>query len=95
MNKRAMRIAISAAAITLLLLAGALAYFGVGAGPGHANAKSLGAPSLNKIQKRLISGFLSSEFDSHFVSSTATKPRNYFPSSDDGCSLNRGNNIKV
>jgi hypothetical protein len=95
MNKRAMRIAISATAITLLLLAGALAYFGVGAGSGHANAKSLGAPSLNKIQKRLISGFLSSEFDSHLVNNTATKPGNYFPSSDDGCPQSRGNNIKV
>jgi hypothetical protein len=96
MNKRSLKIGMTAAAILLLLL-GVLTYTHLGA---DANvAKAAGSPyaGMSPIQKRILSGFLSSEFDAHSASSTRTSNTrsNYYPSSDDGCPVNRGSNIKV
>jgi hypothetical protein len=93
MQKRMLRILISVAALTVLLLGSAM-YLHAGAGSGTAKAQSVYS-QLSKIQKRLLSGFLSSELDPQSVTNVSAKPRNYFPTNDDGCSQNRGSNIKV
>jgi hypothetical protein len=52
---------------------------------------------LSKIQKRLLDGFVSSELDAAQNSAHTSAPlhSNYFPSSDDGCPQNLGDNVKV
>ncbi len=93
MQKRMLRVLISAAALGVLLLGSAL-YLHTGAGSGTAKAQSVYS-SLSKIQKRILSGYLSSELDPQSTTNVAVKPLNYFPSSLSGCSQNRGGNIKV
>ncbi len=93
MQKRMLRILISATAIVVLLL-GTMMYLHSGAGSGTAKA-SFVYSHLSKIQKRFLSGFVSSELNPQTASNTALKPRNYFPTSDDGCPQSRGSNIKV
>jgi hypothetical protein len=95
MNKRSLKIGMTAAAILLLLL-GALAYSQLGVGSGVAKAEASPYAGMSNIQKRILSGFLSSEYDAHSTKSKYVGTRsNYFPSSDDGCPQNRGSNIKV
>src|SRR5437667_2803207 len=94
MQKRMLRILISTMALTVLLLGTAL-YLHAGAGAGTARAKSVGYAQLTKIQKRFLSGIVSSELDPKIASNAALRPRNYFPTSDDGCPQSRGSNIKV
>lgn len=95
MNKRMLQIGLPAASILLLLLV-TVVYFQVGTNTHSAKAQAAGYMGLNKMQKRLLSGFVSSEIDAHSNGVThATKSSNYFPTSDDGCPQNRGSNVKV
>jgi hypothetical protein len=95
MQKRMLRILISVAAVSVLLI-GVFMVSQMNAGTKTAAAKSLSYSQLSKIQKRIMSGFLSSELDPQAASpNTALRPRNYFPTNDDGCSQNLGSNIKV
>lgn len=98
MNKRSLKIGMTAAAILLLLL-GVFAYSQSPVGPGVAKAAGSPYAGMSTIQKRILSGFLSSEFDAHSTSNTRTAntSSNYFPNpnSDDGCPVNLGSNIKV
>jgi hypothetical protein len=93
MQKRMLRILISVAALTVLLFGSAL-YLNASAGSSTAKAQSVYS-KLSKIQKRLLSGVLSSELDPQSVKATASRPLNYFPTSLSGCSQNRGGNTKV
>jgi hypothetical protein len=95
MQKRKLRILISAVVLTTLLLGSAM-YLHAGAGSGTAKAQSVYS-SLSKIQKRILSGFLSSELDPQSTTNAkfSAKLGNYFPTNDDGCPQNRGSNIKV
>ena len=95
MQKRMLRILISAVALTTLLL-GATLYLHLSAVTGAARASN-GYAQMSKIQKRILDGFVSSELDPQASpkTATATKLGNYFPTSDDGCPQNRGSNIKV
>jgi len=60
-------------------------------------ATASGYSQLTKLQKKLLSGFASLELNPATTPSarTAQKRGNYFPSSDDGCPVNLGSNIKV
>jgi len=94
MQKRMLRILVSVAALGILLLGSAL-YLHAGASSNTVKAQSLYS-GLNKMQKRLLSGFASSELDPQTASpNVSSRPLNYFPSSLSGCSQNRGGNIKV
>ncbi len=93
MNKRTLRVVISAGAITLLLLA-TLAHFESGAGSGQVKAKAFTYASLTKHQKAVLSGFVRLELNGSNVTTPKGKG-NYFPSSDDGCNEHFGSNIKV
>lgn len=94
MQKSMLRILVSVTALGVLLLGSAL-YLHAGADSGTAKAQSLYS-SMNKIQKRILSGFASSELDPQTASpNVSSRPLNYFPSSLSGCSQNRGGNIKV
>src|SRR6266699_4216797 len=94
MQKRMLRILISVAVLTILLL-GTTMYLRAGTGAGTAKAKSAGYAQLTKLQKRFLSGVVSSELDQQASPNTSSRPRNYFPTSDDGCPQSRGGNIKV
>lgn len=95
MQKRMLRIVISAAAIGVLLLGTAL-YFRSGAAPESAKAKSfLSFSQLPKLEQKLLSGFVATEMDAHSARSAVTNLHNYTPTGDDGCPQNRGGNIKV
>jgi len=52
---------------------------------------------LTKMQKRILSGFASLELDpaTAATESAGVKARNYVPTSDDGCPVNLGSNVKV
>lgn len=93
MQKRMLRILVSLAVLGVLLL-GTVMYLRAGVGSGTAKAQSVYS-SLSKIQKRILSGYLSSELDQQSATNVAVKSLNYFPSSLSGCSQNRGSNIKV
>lgn len=94
MQKRMLHILISVAVLIILLL-GTTMYLRVGTGAGTAKATSAGYAQLTKLQKHFISGVVASELNQQASPSTSSKPRNYFPTSDDGCPQNRGGNIKV
>lgn len=96
MQKRMLRIVVSLAAVVALLI-GALMVTQVSKSTPTVVAKSFTYSQLSKIQRRLLDGLVSSETDAQLSTntSTASKPRNYFPTGDDGCSQNRGGNIKV
>jgi hypothetical protein len=84
--------------VALASLIGGFVFF-VGFGPSASSvqAKGLSYTSLSKMQKRLLSGFVSSEMDTAQNSAqarTATRS-NYTPTGDDGCPQNHGDNIKV
>lgn len=87
-------IALSLVGLAALLL-GAVLYLQPGTRTNAAKAQPTGGPRLNKIQQRLLSGFLDSELNSNNGPTINSKPRNYRPSNDDGCSQSRGSNIKV
>ncbi len=96
MQKRMLQIVVSLAAVSVLLI-GALMVSQMSKSAPKAVAKSFTYSQLSKIQRRLLDGLVSSETDAKLSTntSTATKPRNYFPTADDGCTQNRGGNIKV
>jgi hypothetical protein len=80
------------------LLGGFVFFVTSGNSPRLARAQGLTYSNLSKIQQRLLDGFVSSEIDnaqSSNAHTSATIHSSYFPSSDDGCSQNLGNNIKV
>ncbi len=100
MNKRTLRIAISAAGIAVLLV-GILMGFNLSSL--HANSAKASTPTptqkLNNIQKRIVSGFatLQGNDDSNDPTEATTKPpSNYYPDhADDQCALSLGSNMKV
>jgi hypothetical protein len=96
MRKQMLRILISVAAIGILMV-GAAMVTQFSAGTKTASAQTLTYSQLNKIQKRLLDGFVSSELDPQAPASakTSTKLGNYFPTGDDGCTQNKGGNVKV
>lgn len=79
------------------LISGFVFFVGFGASPHTALAKGLTYSDLSKIQKRLLSGFLSSEISSASgaAHANALAHGTYFPSSDNGCPQNQGDNVKV
>ena len=80
------------------IIGGFLFFLGVGHPVGTVEAKGLAYSDLSKIQKRLLSGFVSSELDSSQATvhrTNAAARSSYFPTSDDGCPQNRGDNVKV
>src|SRR5256714_6045105 len=89
-----LRIFIPVVIVAALLLA-AFVHFQLGVSNSSAKAKASGYGSLTPLQKRLLSGVMFSELGSANTVNPKGKPRNYFPTSDDGCPQNRGSNIKV
>lgn len=84
--------------IALASLAGGFALFGgIGTSTPKAEAKSLTYSDLNKIQRRLLDGLVSTDLDlsQQSTHTNTAAQRNYYPSSDDGCPRNLGNNVKV
>ncbi|TMC15839.1 MAG: exo-alpha-sialidase, partial [Chloroflexi bacterium] len=81
--------------IVAALLLGAFVHFQSAVNNGSAKATASGYASLTPLQKRLLSGVVLSELNSGNTANLKGKPRNYFPTSDDGCPQNRGSNIKV
>jgi len=74
----------------LFLLAG-----GLGAASNTAGA---GTPGPSALEKKYMSGFDAFELlggESGDDPGTHTKPKNYYPSSDDGCPVSIGENVKV
>jgi hypothetical protein len=94
MKNWTLRILIPAVIVATLLL-GTFAHFQSGASNDSAQAKAWGYMSLSPLQKRLLSGVVASELNPTNTVDLKGKPRNYFPTSDDGCPQNRGSNIKV
>lgn len=88
------RFLIPVVALTILLL-GTTVYLRVGTSAGMAKATSAGYAQLTKLQKLFLSGVIASELNQQASPNTASRPRNYFPTSDDGCPQNLGDNIKV
>jgi hypothetical protein len=85
--------------IALIALTGSFAFFGWGVTPTQkAQARGLAYSQLSPLQKRMLSGLLSSEYQSqgqHTTTTNGTTRSNYFPTSDDGCTQSLGNNIRV
>src|SRR5690348_12672883 len=79
--------------IVASMLLGAFVHFQSGVSNSSVNAS--GYASLTPLQKRLLSGVMVSEVSSVNTPDLKGKPRNYFPTSDDGCPQSRGSNIKV
>lgn len=80
------------------ILSGSLFFVGAGSSANKAFAMGLKYSDLTSTQKRLLSGFLSSEINSSQNTNARTNAAarsTYFPTSDDGCPRNQGNNIKV
>src|SRR5579885_1793715 len=79
------------------LISGFVFFVGFGTSPHTVQARGLTYSDLSKIQKRLLDGFVSSELDAAQNSAHTSAPlhSNYFPSSDDGCPQNLGDNVKV
>lgn len=93
MNKRTLRILFTGVSIAVLLIA-AVAYLGLAAHAGKANASS--GPGFNKIQMRLLDGFASSELGVQSATATKASSLSYFPDhADDQCAQNLGGNTKV
>jgi hypothetical protein len=94
MRNRTISIAIAAMAIAALLL-GAFMYMGPGNSTGTVKAASSPLSKLNKIQKRIVSGFAYTTFDATSTASS-TRPTAYQPApADDQCAQTIGSNIKV
>ena len=91
MKSRKMRILISVAAISTLLAAFSL-HFVAGTGTPTARAQVSIYNSLNKYQKRILSGFASNEMN---PTNGAPKTISYFPTNDDGCPQSLGSNNKM
>ena len=94
MKNWTLRILIPGVIVAILLL-GTFAHFQSGASNDSAHAKASGYMSLSPLQKRLLSGVVASELNPTNTVDLKGKPRNYFPTSDDGCPQSRGSNIKV
>ncbi len=78
------------------IIGGFMVFMGTGASTNRALAKGLAFNDLKPIQKRLLDGLVSSELNPpQIAADTKAATRNYFPTSDDGCPQNRGDNIKV
>lgn len=79
------------------LISGFVFFVGFGTSLHTVQARGLTYSDLSKIQKRLLDGFVSSELDAAQNSAHTSAPlhSNYFPSSDDGCPQNLGDNVKV
>ncbi len=92
MKSRKSRILISVAAISALLLAFSV-HFVAGTGTTTVRAQGSIYNSLNKIQKRILSGFASNELNQ--TSTTPPRSISYFPTSDDGCPQYLGSNTKL
>lgn len=94
MRNQTIRIAIAAAALSVLLVATFL-HFGTSANTGTARAASLFS-QLTPLQQRLISGFADNTLDPRNQTNTKTSVLAYHPDhADDQCAVSLGNNIKV
>lgn len=95
MRMKKLHILISAAALIALVF-GAIFALHAASSPTTVKANSFNYAQLSNLQKRLLSGFASSELTTSSATTNGTLGlRNYQPTSDDGCPLSRGNNIKV
>ena len=81
--------------IVAALLVGAFVHFQSAVNNGSAKATASGYASLTPLQKRLLSGVVVSELGSANTPDFKGKPRNYFPTSDDGCPQNRGSGLST
>jgi len=83
--------------VAIVALVGGFLFMFVGAGASTSTAKAAGLSydQLNKIQKRLVSGIV--DLDYHGNNAMTAKPHvgGFSHTTDDGCSLKRGNNVKV
>jgi hypothetical protein len=79
------------------LISGFVFLIGPAASPRTAQAKGLTYSDLSRTQQRLLDGFVSSEIAAAQSSAhtSAAAHSAYFPSSNDGCARNLGDNIKV
>ena len=80
------------------IMSGLAFSMGSGIAPYSALAKGLSASGLSPLQKRFVSGLISSELASQPSGkprANATTPSAVFPTSNDGCPQNHGNNITV
>lgn len=97
--QRRSRVSILLSVIALTLVIGGFTFFGGAIAPTHtALASGLTYSQLSPLQKRLLSGLLSSEFTSQGLRTATTNTAahsNYSPTSDNGCPQNLGNNIRV
>ena len=82
--------AAAAVAITGLLIVQPGVHFG---SPTTAHAFSYN--SLNKIQKRILSGFAEYELNPQSAAQSDAQARNYSPRGSDSCAVNLGDNVKV
>lgn len=96
--RRRSRMGIVFSLVALASLIGGFAFF-VGLSPlaSTAQAKGLTYSDLSQMQKRLLSGFVSSELG---VAQNAAQTRaatrgNFTPTGDDGCPQNKGDNIRT
>lgn len=92
------KVSIVLSIVALAAMIGGFAFFGgIGSSTHTALAKGLTYSNLNQIQKRILSGFLSSEISASQSAAHTNAPvhSTYFPSSDDGCPQNHGDNVKV
>lgn len=79
------------------IVSGVFLLTGAGSPAQTALARGLTYASLTPKQKELLSGMRRLELTSpaSAARTRASQPGNYFPTSDDGCAQNRGNNIEV
>lgn len=97
MKNKWVRIA-AVAAVACALLIGVTTHFVTSSSPQAVKAAgNFGSyASLSKLQKRLVSGFVSSELDAQNIASANTRPHNYYPYAGNiQCGLKIGSNIKV
>ena len=83
----------------LVAIAGSFVFFGWTAPSTHTVlARGLAYSQLSPLQKRLLSGLLSTEYRSlsqRTATTNTTTRSNYSPTGDDGCPQSLGNNIRV
>ena len=78
----------------IFALAAVAAAVSVGlAGAGSVGANAFRYEQLNQIQKRILSGLVSTEAQGN--QANEQQPSNYFPRGSDACPVNLGSNIKV
>src|SRR2546421_11736435 len=82
--------------IAIVAIVGGFIFIGPGASTHTAKARSLTYSDLTKLQRRLLSGFSTSELNpQNGLHAQAQARTSYFPTGDDGCPRNLGSNIKV